>query len=1383
MATYKYYIKTGVNGETQEVNFNAVDSSTIEGKSLEQIKTELSTLETPISIKGVDENGSPTVIECDNVEEAIAQLNEADNVITVTLDNTINTKEQALNTKINNTNKSLDDTNKNLNNTTNLLNKLVDFIGYVENSGIEFRDVIADFTDGKLDNEDFHALIENYYNDKLAPSFDSINSDLMGHLSKEAFEEFLTGIFTDVKTETEDNSKGIGQLELDITDLKNTDINNIKVDINNITDNLKDKITLSDAQSASQSLIEQEFDKFNTERFNPTIKDISDLIDTKPDSDTVDTMIGTAIGSSIGVGGTITGAIIGAIQDWDTNTNQPGIENTVSGAISGAVSSIVENYVTPLQEEVETKTTLDEAKKEISLHLADFKTNNIDNLSVELATKVTQTDINNTLGNFKTGEFKNLSDLVDTKLNSDEVDSKISDFDKTKLQPVTEILNSKLDSDAVDLKISNFETNKINPINTLLNSKLDEAGVSSVFDNKIGSFKETDMQPAINDAVNAFKTGDFANLSAIVDTKVTSGDIDDKITSFKNGDLNTIFTDKLSGINSDLANKLTQSDVTNILSDFDTSKIKPITEILEGKLDTDGVNSLINNFETNKIKPITDELATKLGETDVNGLIDTKITAFDTNTISAIRTDLSSKINRTDTESLISTAVGDKVTSTQLSNALKDKLDSTQVGSAIDNKLSTFKTTEVTPIMTIIGSSTDGVDKDTLFGKIAKNDNSLNNFIDGDFTTLSNAVGNKLDSSTFNTFKTTGEFKALSDSVALKASSNDLSSLNNTVTNLSTTVANKANINDVYTSTKVNELLDAKANSSTVSTLSTNLTNLTDNVYTKTEIDNSVSSLTGKINDKLSTSDFNTFKNTGDFKSLSDTVATKADSSSVYTKTDMDGKISTINTNIGTKANVSDVYSKTDADSLLAGKASTSTVTTISNRVTTVNDKLTNILDSSDNTKVKYSSIPTSIQDVIEELNIGNSDALDELVHEGIYLIKYRTGDSESLLKAKTHYAILVVERDSRIMPMAMGASTNYTVTQTLYGENIKKRSGTIKCTCTSMVQTLDGVKKTYSYSTFEGVSWTTINLTNSSSEACIEKGTLITMADGSQKAIEYVNDGDLIMGWDFENNCTHPAVVMYAGDTQTDEKTHYIVCDDTTVLSLTDRHSIYCKEFDRYVPINDLEEGNHLLNVKGEEVEIAAMHFNTYKFGTRQFYHIISSNNTYFANGILNAIHPADKYNYIVNRLGKSLTSEIVDIIREDSKEFECFDFTATNKDFLKEALQYQKQIKKTMNELDQHRYYLMNTDYIALKYSEGQDVDTSVIEKRQNARNEINRLQLIINENQLEYNKLLEKYSDIGSDILLPDNERRVKYFKLACKHDNEKLEVFKKYFTNQN
>ena len=36
MATYKYYIKTGVNGETQEVNFNAVDSSIIEGKTLEQ---------------------------------------------------------------------------------------------------------------------------------------------------------------------------------------------------------------------------------------------------------------------------------------------------------------------------------------------------------------------------------------------------------------------------------------------------------------------------------------------------------------------------------------------------------------------------------------------------------------------------------------------------------------------------------------------------------------------------------------------------------------------------------------------------------------------------------------------------------------------------------------------------------------------------------------------------------------------------------------------------------------------------------------------------------------------------------------------------------------------------------------------------------------------------------------------------------------------------------------------------------------------------------------------------------------------------------------------------------------------------------------------------
>ena len=297
--------------------------------------------------------------------------------------------------------------------------------------------------------------------------------------------------------------------------------------------------------------------------------------------------------------------------------------------------------------------------------------------------------------------------------------------------------------------------------------------------------------------------------------------------------------------------------------------------------------------------------------------------------------------------------------------------------------------------------------------------------------------------------------------------------------------------------------------------------------------------------------------------------------------------------------------------------------------------------------------------------------------------------------------------------------------------------------------------------------------------EVCLEEGTLITMADGTYKKIEDVQIGDSIMGYDFDRSEPTEAVAMFANIAQRDEKATYVLFSNGEMLSLTDRHTLYCKNFGRYVAINDLKEGDIVLGKNGEDVEILAIHWNMYGFGHKQFYHITSSNNTYFANNILNAEHPVDRYNWIVNRMNLELPEEIINIIREDSKEYDCFDFTVNDKEFLKEALLYQYQIKKNVNKIDEHKRYLTSTDYIALKYAEGKSVDPTIIVKRQDARDQINILQSKVDMYQTEYDALLTKYSALGTDILLTDNERRAKYFKLACRRDNDNLALFKKYY----
>jgi hypothetical protein len=117
-------------------------------------------------------------------------------------------------------------------------------------------------------------------------------------------------------------------------------------------------------------------------------------------------------------------------------------------------------------------------------------------------------------------------------------------------------------------------------------------------------------------------------------------------------------------------------------------------------------------------------------------------------------------------------------------------------------------------------------------------------------------------------------------------------------------------------------------------------------------------------------------------------------------------------------------------------------------------------------------------------------------------------------------------------------------------------------------------------------------------------------------------------MGWDFEKNEPCEAIALFADAAQADEKTTYLVLDNGEILSMTDGHTLYSKNLERYIPINDLREGDILMGKDGEDVEVVSIHWNVHTFGIRQFYHIVSSNNTYFANNTLNAIHPVDKYN-----------------------------------------------------------------------------------------------------------------------------------------------------------
>lgn len=296
----------------------------------------------------------------------------------------------------------------------------------------------------------------------------------------------------------------------------------------------------------------------------------------------------------------------------------------------------------------------------------------------------------------------------------------------------------------------------------------------------------------------------------------------------------------------------------------------------------------------------------------------------------------------------------------------------------------------------------------------------------------------------------------------------------------------------------------------------------------------------------------------------------------------------------------------------------------------------------------------------------------------------------------------------------------------------------------------------------------------------CLEEGTLITMADMSQKPIEDVLPGEMIMGYDFEKNEPTPAVVLTACATTNDDKTNYLIFENGEYVSCTNDHEFYSNTKKCFAFARDLEEGEKLLDIDGNEIELYAIHKDIYTFNFKQFYQLTTSNNTYFANGIMCAMGPGNKRNWLKYAKREEIPEEMEEIFKLDGRESHVHEFLGKDKEFVKKSLDVMENLKLRDNKIASLKQYLKDTDYIAAKKSEGQEVDENILIQRQKNRDEINKLEEELNTIYWpEHNRLLAENSELGDDILLSNEERRSKYFFEACKRDNENFELFKKYY----
>ena len=167
--------------------------------------------------------------------------------------------------------------------------------------------------------------------------------------------------------------------------------------------------------------------------------------------------------------------------------------------------------------------------------------------------------------------------------------------------------------------------------------------------------------------------------------------------------------------------------------------------------------------------------------------------------------------------------------------------------------------------------------------------------------------------------------------------------------------------------------------------------------------------------------------------------------------------------------------------------------------------------------------------------------------------------------------------------------------------------------------------------------------------EECLIEGTLITMADGTQKPIEEVKSGDLIKSYDPNTNTACDAVVI--NSSCTGRHTNYITYNMSNDESLTvfGGEGYYDSEEHRIKNLKLYDESSTLQTINNEKITITSAVPAVFA-QTKKHYLLLPSNNLYYANNILMGHNPKLK----LTKLGKevqTLPANVQDILIADTE------------------------------------------------------------------------------------------------------------------------------------
>lgn len=297
--------------------------------------------------------------------------------------------------------------------------------------------------------------------------------------------------------------------------------------------------------------------------------------------------------------------------------------------------------------------------------------------------------------------------------------------------------------------------------------------------------------------------------------------------------------------------------------------------------------------------------------------------------------------------------------------------------------------------------------------------------------------------------------------------------------------------------------------------------------------------------------------------------------------------------------------------------------------------------------------------------------------------------------------------------------------------------------------------------------------------QTCLIKGTNILMADGSEKPIELVRSGEMIKSYDPTTKEQIDAVVISAYKTGASRGFFVYNFSDGKHLTIYGDHKYFNPNAEELRPFSkvkpDVINGcSAFLNSEMSKVFCSQAITRNYQGELREHYNIITSNNLYFANGILCGHNPCDKYNYFVNRdIHTNLPPDVRALLNHSCDEYNSYDGLCENPEYLEATRQSRNSFRHAVQAIKRARAELDRLDYKCMKYNEGalseEEYQEVVARKAE--------LRAIVNEKRPTFRSTLNEIKETNNQFRLPS---RSALFKACCDHDNAALNQYVEWLT---